>query len=215
MAGLDVIAITDHNMTENNIYAQKCAEDLGIDVLFGMEVQTMEEIHVLAIFDDRETALGFQEYIYDLLPDVDNDIDFFGDQVVVDENDEIVRFEHRLLLNSAAITLEDATWWIKNRGGLAIPSHIDSPTFSVISQLGFVPADLPFDALEVRDITKIPDLQPLIPRTDVPFVTFSDAHYPGDIGRRKTVLTMDRPTCREAERALKALSGSEPVVHSL
>ncbi|MCK7512827.1 MAG: hypothetical protein MZV70_58255 [Desulfobacterales bacterium] len=91
--------------------------------------------------------IAFQEKIYGLLPDIQNDADYFGDQVVVNEENEIIRFENRLLLNSAQISITDATAWIKNHGGIAIPSHIDSPTFSIISQLGYIPDDLPFDAL--------------------------------------------------------------------
>ncbi len=65
-----------------------------------------------------------------------------------------MRFEEKLLLNSVEITIEDAVQWISSHGGVAIPSHIDSKSFSVISQLGYVPDDISFDALEVRDLKK-------------------------------------------------------------
>jgi hypothetical protein len=124
---------------------------------------------------------------------------------VVDEENEIIRFETRLLLNSAQISITDATKWIKDHGGLAIPSHIDSPTFSIISQLGYIPEDLPFDALEVRNKEKIIDLLPLIMKKDIPFVTFSDAHYLKDIGRRRISLDLKKPNCSEIANALKQL----------
>ncbi len=207
--GLGIIAITDHNMTENSLYAHELAKKTGVLVLFGMELQTEEEVHVLAIFDAFEKAFLFQKTVYDLLPPVKNDPDFFGDQVVVDGNDQIVRFEDRLLLNSAQISITDAVSWIKSHGGLAIACHIDSPTFSIISQLGYVPDGIPFDALEVRDIKNIHTLAPLILQRHVPFVTFSDAHYLQDIGRRVTRLDLDEPSCREIERALKALGDND------
>jgi PHP family Zn ribbon phosphoesterase len=202
-SGLDIIAITDHNMAENSLYARQIAQETGTVVLSGMELQTEEEIHILAIFDDFDTALELQKKIYALLPSVKNDPDFFGDQVVVDGDDEILRFEDRLLLNSAAISIGDATSWIKAHGGLAIPSHVDSPTFSIISQLGFVPGDIPFDALEIRDLARAPLLRPLILKEHVTFVTFSDAHYLADVGRRRMRLSLDAPTCEEIARALK------------
>jgi hypothetical protein len=124
------------------------------------------------------------------LPDIKNDPDYFGDQVVVNTMDEILYSEERLLLNSVQISVEDAVDWVKSHGGLAIPSHIDSPTFSIISQLGFVPEYIPFDALEVRNMANVKDLLPFIMFKNAPFVSFSDAHYISDVGRRKTVLYM-------------------------
>jgi PHP family Zn ribbon phosphoesterase len=203
--GLHVISITDHNMVENCLYANEIGKKLGITVLFGMELQTLEEIHLLAFFDTYNLALAFQEKIYSLLPDIQNDADYFGDQVVVNEENEIIRFENRLLLNSAQISITDATAWIKNHGGVDIPSHIDSPTFSIISQLGYIPDDLPFDALEVRNKEKATELLPLIMKKDIPFVSFSDAHYLVDIGKRRIELDLEEPNCIEISGALKQL----------
>lgn len=209
--GLHVIAITDHNMTENSFYAHELGKKQGITVLCGMELQTLEEIHLLAIFDTYGVAFDFQEKIYNLLPDVRNDIDFFGDQIVVDADNEIVRSEEKLLLNSAQISIDGAVNLVKSMGGIAIPSHIDSATFSIISQLGFVPDSIPFDALEVRYPEKTQDLLPLIMRKNIPFVAFSDAHYIIDIGRRKTTLEMDEPNCIEIARALKTLGTKQGI----
>jgi hypothetical protein len=204
-AGLDLISITDHNMTENNIYACEAGRKSMVTVLFGMELQTQEEIHLLVFFDRQETALSFQGLVYDLLPPVQNDVDFFGDQVVVDGRDEIVRFEERLLLNSAQISLGEAVSWVKAHDGLVIPSHIDSPTFSIISQLGYIPDDLPFDALEIRNLAMVDQFLPFIMNRDLPFVTFSDAHYLEDIGRRRMNLQVKEPTCPEIGEAFRAL----------
>jgi PHP family Zn ribbon phosphoesterase len=203
--GLHIIAITDHNMTENSFYARELGKRRNITVLSGMELQTLEEIHLLAIFDEYEVAFDFQKRIYNLLPDVYNDIDFYGDQIVVDTENEIVRSEERLLLNSAQISIDNAVSLIKSMGGIAIPSHIDSPIFSIISQIGFVPDNIPFDALEVRHLEKASDLLPLIMQKNVPLVSFSDAHYVADIGRRKIILDMDGPNCLEIAKALKVL----------
>lgn len=203
--GLNLIAITDHNMTENSIYAYNLGRKCGISVLFGMELQTQEEIHLLAIFDDFDTAMDFQKKVYELLPPIKNDTSYFGDQVVVDEDDEIVRFEDRLLLNSAQMPIGEAASWIKAHGGIAIPSHVDSSTYSIISQLGFIPEDIPFDALEVRSRESIPELLSFILKKDIPFVTFSDAHYLNDIGNKRTQLYLNEPNCKEIENAFKLL----------
>lgn len=203
--GLDIIAVTDHNMVENSLYAHELGKKIGLHVLFGMELQTLEEIHLLAIFDNFEIALALQEKVYKLLPDIQNDADYFGDQVVVDEENEIVRFESKLLLNSAQISVTDAAVWIKGHGGLCIPSHIDSQTFSIITQLGYIPDDLSCDALEVRNREHVAELLPLIMRKDVPFVSFSDAHYLTDIGKKRIILDLAGPDCKEISEALKQL----------
>jgi 3',5'-nucleoside bisphosphate phosphatase len=207
--GLQIIAITDHNMTENSFYTWELGKKYGITVLSGMELQTLEEIHLLSIFDEYGVALDFQKRIYDLLPDVHNDIDFYGDQIVVDTENEIVRSEERLLLNSVQISIDDAVNLIKSMGGIAIPSHIDATTFSIISQLGYVPDNIPFDALELRHPEKAEDLLPLILRKNVPLVSFSDAHYIKDIGRRKIILDLDGPNCFEIAKALKTMGSQK------
>jgi hypothetical protein len=192
-------------MVENSLYAHEIGKKIGVYVMFGMELQTVEEIHLLAIFDNYDLSFAFQEKIYGILPDVQNDADYFGDQVVVNGDNEIVRFEDRLLLNSAQISITDAASWIKNHGGLCIPSHIDSPTFSIITQLGYIPEDLPCDALEVRNRDNVEELLPFIMCKHIPFVSFSDAHYLGDIGKRRISLELKEPNCREISGALKQL----------
>jgi 3',5'-nucleoside bisphosphate phosphatase len=206
--GLDIVAITDHNMAENCAYAVHVGKEEGLLVLAGMELQTAEELHLLSIFGDCETAMEMQRYVYDHLPAIENDPDYFGDQVVVDEHDVIVRFEERMLLNSSTLTLNEAVSWIRDHGGMVIPSHIDSPTFSIISQLGYVPDDVPFDALEVKRIEKVRDVLQFVMAKDTPLVTFSDAHYLKDIGKRRISLFMEEPGFTGVEKALKTFGNT-------
>ncbi len=200
--GLDIIAITDHNMAENGIYATRVDRESGPLVLFGMELQTIEEVHLLVLFGDYETAMEMQAMVYNLLPPVANDPEYFGDQVVVDEHDEIVRFEERLLLNSSSIAINDAVSWARERGGIVIPSHIDSPTFGIISQLGFVSEEIPFDALEIANEMRLKEVLPFIMAKDLPIVTFSDAHYTKDIGSKRISLSLRERSFAEVARAL-------------
>jgi 3',5'-nucleoside bisphosphate phosphatase len=212
-AGLDIIAITDHNMAENSVRAGGFNTETGAPlVLFGMELQTVEELHLLIILGDEETAMELQQLVYHHLPDLRNDPEYFGDQVVLDEQDEIVRFEERLLLNSSTLPLDEAVAWVKAKGGLAIPSHIDSPTFSIISQLGYVPDDLPFDALEVARTERVKDILAFILPKDIPLVSFSDAHYLKDIGKRRIRLTMDEPSFAGVAEALKGFGNTARMI---
>jgi PHP family Zn ribbon phosphoesterase len=203
--GLDIIAITDHNMAENGIYAALAEEGSGPAplILFGMELQTIEELHLLVIFRDYETAMDFQELVYGHLPDVKNDPEYFGDQVVVDEKDHVVRFEERMLLNSSTISIDEAVLWARAHGGLSIPAHIDSPTFSIVSQLGYVPEEVPFDALEIARVERLREITHFILAKNIPLVTFSDAHYLKDIGRRRISLSMEEPSFVGVAEGLK------------
>jgi len=89
-SGLNLIAITDHNMSENCIALKILSEDSPVEVLFGMEINTQEEIHALCFFDRLSQALNWQNIVYENLPDIENNPDYFGYQVVVDENEDIV-----------------------------------------------------------------------------------------------------------------------------
>ncbi|MCK7493005.1 MAG: PHP domain-containing protein [Comamonadaceae bacterium] len=97
---LDMIAVTDHNSVENALHASALGERLGLRVVCGMEAQTREDVHLLCLFPNPRAAEAFYGRVYPLLPEVANNPDFFGDQVVVDCEDNIVRTEPRLLLNS-------------------------------------------------------------------------------------------------------------------
>lgn len=207
--GLHIIAITDHNMVENGLYAAGLGRATGLLVIFGMELQTREEIHLIALFGDSKVALDFQDETYALLPDVKNDVPHFGDQVVVDESDKIIRFEERLLLNSVQISLDDAVARVKELGGLVIASHIDSPTYSIISQLGFVPDNIPLDALEIRNRRNLPEVLPFVVPKHIPIVSFSDAHYLNDLGRRKTVLHLEAGHFSEIAAAFRHASSDD------
>ena len=65
---LDVIAVCDHNSSENVSYVLHLAEGKPITVLPGMEVSSLEEVHVLALFDDLSNLLKLQDMVYKHLP---------------------------------------------------------------------------------------------------------------------------------------------------
>ncbi|MGB9823829.1 MAG: PHP domain-containing protein [Candidatus Hydrothermia bacterium] len=203
--GINLIAVTDHNSFENAYYVEKAAKSAEIFAFYGMEVQSREEVHVLAIFDIYDKLEAFGKIVYENLPFVPNNPEFFGDQVVVDENDEIIRFEEKLLINSVSLSLEEVVDLIKEHDGLAILSHVNASHFSIISQLGFVPEGLKVDALEVKYDTKPEEIESLGIYKNYPVITSSDAHYLKDIGRGYTIFEMEKPTLVEIRKALSRL----------
>lgn len=200
---LDIIALTDHNSIENAEVTRRLG-DGKVYVLTGMEVTSSEEIHILAIFDDPEKAEVMQSLVYDNLPSGENDERLYGHQVVVNENDEVLNLNKRLLIGATSIGVGDLVESIHSLGGIAIASHIDKEAFSVISQLGFIPDELSFDALEFS--CRIKKEEALIRYSELnssPWVSFSDAHYLKDIGRRITVLEMERVSINHIKEAFR------------
>lgn len=194
-SGLNLISITDHNSIQNLQYLKNIALNYNIDILYGMEVQTEEEVHILTYFDHYDSIERVWKYVYERLPNVKNRPEIFGDQVIVDENENIISFEEKLLLNSSKVTLEKLCHLVEEEEGLAIPAHIDSSTYSIIGQLGFIPEALFFPFLEITytcneaEITKqFPFLENYI------LVSFSDAHYLSDIGRSFTEFWVETPS---------------------
>ncbi len=214
--GLNLISITDHNHYENNKYVGPLVDKYGINFLYGIEVQSAEEVHLLALFDSYEQLESFGKLIYEFLPDVPNNPDYFGDQVVVNEKEEIVRFENRLLINSVGLSLDETISLVKDNGGIVIPSHVNANHFSIVSQLGFIPVALNVEALEVLYSTDKADLgNNSIPGIEgYPIVTFSDSHYPHEIGRGYVVFWLEKPSVEEIKKALMGLDGRKYEVYT-
>jgi 3',5'-nucleoside bisphosphate phosphatase len=205
--GLDIIAISDHNSSENVGYVMKAARGTALAVIPGMEVTTREEVHVLALFDDLETLYALQTIIYENLEGENNE-DVFGIQPIVTEEGEVEGFNPRLLIGATKIPLEDLVTRIHGLGGLAISAHIDRPGFSVIGQLGFVPPNVPFDALEISWRLGIKGGREKYPElSGYPFLTSSDAHFIDDLGKACTPMMLEEPSLSEIRMALKGEGG--------
>ncbi len=208
--GLDLIAITDHNMAENGRALRTLAAGSPVAVLYGMELETAEEAHLVCLFDSLEVAASWQEFVYSRLPDLANDALRFGDQVVVNEKDEIVRFERRLLANAASVTLDEACAEVHARGGLAIAAHVDRPAHSVVSQLGFLPQGVRLDAVELtRHATEGFVATHAHWLRGLAAVRFSDAHFLHDVGAQRTYFRIEAQTVSEIALALRGEAGRE------
>lgn len=201
--GLDIIGITDHNSTRQAPLIYELGKKDGIFVLCGAEVTTKEEAHCLCFMPDMGSLNIFQTYLDDHLPDIKNDNDKFGFQVCVNNKEDIVFEEERLLLSAIDQSVDQIEQKVHELNGLFIPAHVNRPMFSLISQLGFVPPDLKFDALELsRHITIKQFKKQNIYLKDATFMYNSDAHIVSDIG---TVYTEFKIVKRSFEEIKKAL----------
>ncbi len=175
--GLHAIAVTDHNSARNLPAAWAAAQAHGLVLLPGMEIATREEVHLLAYFPTVEQAVAMGEFIYGHLPDISNDPRLFGEQQVVDERDEAAGIERRLLISAADLPLKTAVQEIIRFGGLAVPAHINRGTNGLLTNLGFLPEDVYFPALEVTP--HLPVQQSML--RDKTVLYSSDAHKLEDI----------------------------------
>ncbi|MCX6081811.1 MAG: PHP domain-containing protein [Chloroflexi bacterium] len=205
--GIHLLAITDHNGSANAAAVMQAALDTGLSVLPGMELQTREEVHLLCLFDTLEQLDAWQARVDSLLPDIPNNIGYFGEQFVVDAEGNFIRREERLLLNSVDIDLEHAAEQVAALGGLAIPAHVDRKANGLIEILGLVPPG--FEALEISRYTNPQTAQQKYPQLrGQTLLQSGDVHLlDGFLGT--TEFTLAAPNISEIRMALKNLDGRQ------
>lgn len=198
---IEIIAICDHNSTENSKPAMELGKENGILVLPGMEITTKEEVHILGIFENLEKALSFQSIIYENLPDL-NEEKFIEEQPVVDSEENVLGFCKKSLFYAVNLKIEEILEKIHFFGGIAIASHIDREAFSIIGQLGFIPEGLQIDGLEiVFDIKKEYEIY------NLPLIRSSDSHFLNEIGQRQTNFYIENLSFEEIFLAFKKKEG--------
>lgn len=195
--GLNVIALTDHNSALNCPAFRKACNDEGIFPIYGLEITSSEEAHVLSLFKTPELALKMGKDIYNSLISIPNDPEKFGDQIYVDDDENIIGEVDKYLTGGASsYSISELLDKTLKLGGIFIPAHIDKPNFSIKSQLGF----LPDEAYTAVGITKVPPIMNLHKKT---YITNSDAHYLHNIGDRSFTLEIDDLTFTEIKKAIE------------
>jgi PHP family Zn ribbon phosphoesterase len=185
--GIDILGIADHNTTRHVALVKKLADKEGIFVLQGAEVNTKEEVHCLCFFPSSVELDEFQNYIDRHMPDIPNRPGLFGDQVQINEAEEIIYDEKLLLLAALDQSIEEVATEVHRLGGLFIPAHINRKLYGLCTQLGFLPPWLDVDAVEVHPGMPAPKLLP----ENILIVQNSDAHHPDEMGQRTNLLDID------------------------
>lgn len=185
--GLNAIALSDHNCGFNlPAFAKVCVAE-GMDCLYGMEVTSTEEAHILCLFDELDTAMDMGAKVYDSLPDIPNQPEKFGDQPIIDEDEGIIGFAEKFLISASGFDISSLVEEVHGLGGLIVPAHIDRSVYGIITQLGFLP-DEDFDAVE---LTAYGD-----PALALGYPVFrnSDAHMLATLGNAETGFDIDSLT---------------------
>lgn len=193
LAGLDIIAICDHNTAGNVQAVQQAAAALapGLLVIPGIELTCAEELHMVCLFPTAEAAEAAGEEIYAALPPISNREKIFGAQLLMDaEDNELGRLE-KLLSNATFLSIDDAPALAARYGGFCYPAHIDRDSMSVLAALGEVPDHLGFHTVEVADPEKF-------------FIGGRNASYP----EKYHILT-----CSDAHRTEALLPDASHAIH--
>lgn len=193
LSGLSVIAVSDHNTVGNVRATMKAGENCGVRVIPAMEVETAEEVHILTLFQSVDSAEYAAEEIYSALPSIKNRPEIFGEQILMNENDEIVGYEDRLLISPTSISIEKLFDLVKSAKGLFIPAHVDRHSYSVLTNLGFIPDNIDIRIIEMsKKISDTRDYLRSRPELEkYKILQNSDAHYLEDITQQQKYLEED------------------------
>jgi len=158
---------------------------------------------VICLFPDIESAEKAGEELEKHLPPINNRPEFFGEQLIVDENETVTGFMPLLLPNALNISIDSLPKLIDSFGGFCYPAHIDKQTNSVLSVFGYLPDTPAFPALEVHNPTQFFKDNSNEHYSKKHFiVTSSDAHQLADISEREHFIDLDEPTFASLRKAL-------------
>ena len=190
VAGLNLVALTDHNSCKNApaflAATEMFSKELGLPMLAlaGMEMTTAEEVHMVCLFPELSAAMDFDKEVEHHLLPFPNKKEVFGNQRILDAEDNLLGEYETLLVSACDLSLWEGKKLCERFGGLAFPAHIDRKSYSVLSNLGFFPFDCGFTAFELADYSLLPEMEAgtpeLIPLTAL---SSSDAHYLEDVGK--------------------------------
>ncbi len=192
LAGLQIMALTDHNSTRNCPAFFEAARRQGLIPIAGMELTTAEDIHIVCLFEELEDAMSFGETVDGLRIRIRNRVDIFGEQLICNADDEIIGTEEDLLSNATQITIDQVPELVNRHHGICFPAHVDREANGVISTLGTFPESPTFLWAEFHDAEKIEAYREKYPLLQtVGCVVGSDAHYLWDIRDKEHYFDLD------------------------
>ncbi len=210
---LDIIGVTDHNSTRHCKIIRQLGEKQGLYVMMGVEVTTREEVHCLAFFENDKILDEFQQYLESNLPYIKNDTDYFGYQVVVDEQENILEEIDSLLIVGINKSIAEVQDMVRKLNGIFIPAHVDRPRNSILSQLGFMPDNITPDAIEINGPVEKKDFINNHPEfNQYSLIKNSDAHMLSQIGQRHTDYVLEDISFVEVGLALNHKHGREVTI---
>ncbi len=192
LAGLQIAALTDHNSVKNCPAFYQAAKKQGIIPIAGMELTTAEDIHVVCLFEELADAMAFGDMVDARRIRIPNRVDIFGDQIIMNAEDEPIGVEEDLLPNATTLSLDEVPPLVAEYRGVCFPAHIDREANGIIAILGTVPEYPSFACAELRDYINKEDYQNKYPILKSKLLLCgSDAHYLWDIRDAEAYFDLD------------------------
>ncbi|MDO4798049.1 MAG: PHP domain-containing protein [Coriobacteriales bacterium] len=175
--GIRIMALTDHNSSRNCPAFFEAAKRYGVIPIAGMELTTAEDIHVVCLFETLAEALAFNDEVDERRIRVRNREDIFGEQLILDGEDNVVGKEEDLLINATTISLDEAPQLVCKHGGVCYPAHIDRAANGAIEILGDFPHYVGFGMAELNDRSNEDAYVRKYGLEGIRLLSGSDAHY--------------------------------------
>ncbi|MBR3737656.1 MAG: PHP domain-containing protein [Eubacterium sp.] len=191
LCGLNIVALTDHNTCKNCPAFFEAAKRYGIIPVAGMELTTAEDIHVICLFENLENAMAFDEEIDKRRIKIENRTDIFGNQFILDGEDNIIGEDKYLLSNATTVSLEEVPKLVGSFGGISYPAHIDRPANGVIEVLGTFPETPYFGIVEISRREKVEEYIEKYSLEDKKVIISSDAHYLENMRDKENYFELD------------------------
>ena len=184
---LEVVDVRVHICARNLPAVFSVAQKVGMLVIPAIEVCTSEEVHILCLFEQLDSCLAFSDLLYEYQPDIKNNPEIFGQQVVMNDMDEPIATVDRLLINASQLSLDELVRLLPNYQGVPIPAHVDKSSYSIISNLGYIPPEYGFRCIEKKDLCAQVAFEGNV-------ISDSDAHYLEDIAQPQNAIEVEEKT---------------------
>lgn len=190
--GLSLLALTDHNSAKNCPAFFDACKQQGIVAIAGMELSTAEDIHLVCLFESLDDAMRFDAEIEKHLMPIKNRPEIFGDQIILDSEDEPVATVDTLLISATDLPIEDAVKLARSFGAHVHPAHIDRESNGIVAILGDIPSEYGFSIFELRERENAQKLCSTVEElNEKNILVCSDAHHLWDISEAENSLMID------------------------
>lgn len=191
LCGLDIVALCDHNTCGNCPAFFEAADRYGITAVAGMELTTAEDVHIICLFERLYDAMAFSSEVHSKRILVKNRADIFGNQFILDGQDNIIGSEENLLINATQISIEQLPDMVKGYGGICYPAHIDREANGIIAVLGTFPETPHFDCVELNHGSRKAEYCERYGLYGKRFLVGSDAHILTDMRDKENYFDLD------------------------
>ena len=190
--GLNVLALTDHNTAKNCPAFFVACRKQGIIPIAGIELSTEEDIHLVCLFEELDDAMRFDAVLEEHLLPIDNRPEIFGEQLILNADDEPIGEVQKLLISPTDLPIDEAIKLARSYGAHVHPAHIDRESNGIIAILGDIPSEYGFKIFEMRDRSNAERIMGTVEElNEKNILVCSDAHQLWNISEAENSFLID------------------------